>query len=1388
MEDILLLVLQSISGGIAGYITNKYAVNMLFKEYTVFNKFKFGGVIKNRKQQFVEEISALVERDIINGSTLKKNLKSDKVKNELENVLNTFFNDELIKAFEKTELNNIPGFNKSLEDIKKFSSDNYDEVMKPLIGELCNEVNLKDLVSEKQVSYIAENIYNLILESVDNNTYINETLTNIYNEGAQITLSDFLSKEAASKVEKNIEDIISSAINKIISNDEKLVSLLKDVLEKIKAEEIINNLQEGIKNKRIEEVISDEELEALSRKIGATLKNYLNTEEGMTLLSNIIKEFISLIKNIEFSLYDLLDDEVADKLTLLIREKLPVFLPYVVSWIEKNKDEFDVLIEKSIDEGIQDMDAGIRKLVLSLVREHFLDNISAKYEVLQKVTEFIESYKMDGSDAIKVADKIIDYLKHTNIKDIITSLEENNILNQNVINKVCEVIITYLSDNENKLILSVIKNQKGKLISDFVKYDFNNLLDINSKVNVYSLVLKHKEKINNLIESVLSTKIHSEFNAIYNKNVKSIISEDFVVSIKNRSTDSIKTLLTNNEEKVKEYLSSIIKDFISNMEVKNIAENDNVKNKLLSLEDELLEKSKSLSVSAVIKKFGKNKDSISYLNEVTLKYLEDNLDSLLDGRIKKIVYDNLIQLDEDEICDLAQRFMGTELKPLSVFGGILGFAGGLIFALCFRNIGFEGYYYSLAGVIGSIILMGGIGVLTNVIAIAMLFKPYKKNKVLSKIPFLRKFALGYIPAHKGNLANGIGGVIDNDILNGGRIHKLLNSKRNVMNSGLMNVISNDNYKLVNNTLVRNKNLVCNYFYNKILSSLYESDVSSKISKAISENEISVSNNILNKISSGIKEKKNVCKKYLLSFLESKIDSPKTVIDILPKGVVEEVERKAGSLVTEKAKELITEENTKMLFVKYNEVYKGYINREVSDIISEDMMNSLEEKAADKMENFLYSDLRFILNFKLREILSKELSEEKTIGNVFNGAIENAVNKNLNKITKLIVMKLTSVIAENEKNIGNMVKDNINSRLNFLQKMGYAMANGDGIVDRCIYILINKNLPIFIDEKVSEVEDMILDGLTNQVYPMKLSDINFGVNEVNVGEFINGVFNNLEEGRKLNNITKVITKELMNKVKALNIESVLSEVNLDSTEKIFNKFNGEINSSISLLLQNTATLKETALIGLKNMAQGITVKELLSSISKEDLENIAGSTVDVLINSNAVNTGLSNITEEVYEKSFKNKKISFIVNLELLDSDLENVINEAKGNEEIKASIKVAVENIFDKICNDNLMIVDAEFKNDINSRVSEAAIDSLIVHTKDILESFELKSITYDEIENMEPEEIHNLFKSFAGEYFKKLYMYGSMGAIFGINFWLSMVIAVFDYAKGRKDNTVNEN
>ena len=71
VENGLFLLLQAFSSGVAGYITNKYAVNMIFKEYTPL---KIGGAVKKNKEKFIEEISDLVERDIINSQTIRESL------------------------------------------------------------------------------------------------------------------------------------------------------------------------------------------------------------------------------------------------------------------------------------------------------------------------------------------------------------------------------------------------------------------------------------------------------------------------------------------------------------------------------------------------------------------------------------------------------------------------------------------------------------------------------------------------------------------------------------------------------------------------------------------------------------------------------------------------------------------------------------------------------------------------------------------------------------------------------------------------------------------------------------------------------------------------------------------------------------------------------------------------------------------------------------------------------------------------------------------------------------------------------------------------------------------------------------------------------------------
>ena len=47
IDNLYFLLLQAFSSGVAGYITNKYAVNMIFKEYTPL---KIGGAVKKIKK------------------------------------------------------------------------------------------------------------------------------------------------------------------------------------------------------------------------------------------------------------------------------------------------------------------------------------------------------------------------------------------------------------------------------------------------------------------------------------------------------------------------------------------------------------------------------------------------------------------------------------------------------------------------------------------------------------------------------------------------------------------------------------------------------------------------------------------------------------------------------------------------------------------------------------------------------------------------------------------------------------------------------------------------------------------------------------------------------------------------------------------------------------------------------------------------------------------------------------------------------------------------------------------------------------------------------------------------------------------------------------------
>ena len=122
--------------------------------------------------------------------------------------------------------------------------------------------------------------------------------------------------------------------------------------------------------------------------------------------------------------------------------------------------------------------------------------------------------------------------------------------------------------------------------------------------------------------------------------------------------------------------------------------------------------------------------------------------------------------------------MKGELKYLSYFGGLLGFIISIP-ALCI-TLGYfspTGFPQTAGILVFLVLLMGFIGVITNVIAIKMFFRPYKKIEFFAKFKHTRCFSQGLILQNQKIFAHTLGEYIGAELLTSDNILKMLESNK-----------------------------------------------------------------------------------------------------------------------------------------------------------------------------------------------------------------------------------------------------------------------------------------------------------------------------------------------------------------------------------------------------------------------------------------------------------------------------------------------------------------------------------------------------------------------------------------------------------------------------------
>lgn len=352
---------------------------------------------------------------------------------------------------------------------------------------------------------------------------------------------------------------------------------------------------------------------------------------------------------------------------------------------------------------------------------------------------------------------------------------------------------------------------------------------------IYKFIKSNQGKINNYVAELLKNKTEQ----ILNNNIANLISEEKVGLLSKKLPKLIAKYIGTNKVTCKVYIEKMISSGLKNIDFESLIINNKeslillICRKFNDLKEIALENLKDKELNNVLDLI-KDKEGFSLsLSEKLHKGLVNNVDKVIDNNVQRVIYNNLIKLDEDEICNIAQSFMGKQLKPLSYFGALLGTVAGLIFAFGINGtINNFGFYNRYQTTIMACVLMGLVGILTNVIALWMIFHPYEKNKFVAKIPVFKIFAQGYIPAHKESFANGMAYFIDNELLKGKRVESLFNSKKDKFSDSIYNFVSNNNFKIIVDIASEKKNKISKFLYGFIINQCEKNKA--KIAKSLAK--------------------------------------------------------------------------------------------------------------------------------------------------------------------------------------------------------------------------------------------------------------------------------------------------------------------------------------------------------------------------------------------------------------------------------------------------------------------------------------------------------------------------------------------------------------------------
>ncbi|MDR2484746.1 MAG: DUF445 family protein [Treponema sp.] len=1052
------LAIAIASGAGVGWITNAVAVNMLFRKYG-----RWGGVIEERYEEFIENMARLVEDDLVNHKTLQGEFDSPAFKAVLYAWIEDLLKKELPEKSGFIRFEEIPGIEQSVERLIKLVRE-HDHALADSIYKISKHKEIRNIVSEEQYKYLIDAGVKAVLSG--DAPYEQELKNILYIFLSSRVINTLVSQEAVDRITENIGRGIQNI--DFSQYDGSIDHAYNALLELIGIDRVIGGFEQSLGQMRFADFIKDPE--HLSQELISRLIRFSGSPAGQALLLEIINNLLHDGKNIKLKIGDMVSPAIKSGIVNFINEKLPGIIDRIAGYIDETGEEIEQIINNTVDRHLESFGGSF---FLKNLKDLFIDDLAKQFNVVNNIISTI--HKHGDTVGSRLAKEILSFIETNSIGDIIAILQEQNILTPQGLAAIINLNLRDLPRKNSNVIEKLLYTKVGAHFKpDVSKIKTVLLPKIINKV-------KHEYLYRNAFKEDVRSKITAKITETVNRPCKELFGAQDIPSILK-------------EQMIREALLHQWNQ-VSVTKISAILPENAIKNARIPWEF-LWNRCKHHELNHIYRAL--QKEAVyTQAAEKVLEFLNRHLDKIVTGNVSNLVNSELRKSNPAQIRTMVQDFIGKELKPINIFGAFLGaIVGGIsVWVSSLLGAPREFTWRLLLGY-GAIFAAAGIG--TNWLAIKMLFRPYKKI-LFPVCPFI-----GVVAARKPEFAENISTFVKERAFNDATVTEFLRKHKKALQEKIGPWTADSGYVI---TGTQRPGHITGFIFSAIQEYItrHSSDAADSIVKLLKEAAASGKQDDYLSLLGG---------KIIKTLQESDIGSYIYTI------VKKEIESKtlgqytglisgfADFQITNVFKPCVNEltlENIKQMLYRYNGQFISYIStHSFEDFAGTQAAAGLAQGMSEKAGELLYMAIGPIVKY----FEDKEFNPDTKLRELFNGNITGLIERHISYFLDLICQ-------ETGTQKGALVKQ-------IQDAMPWYAAPAKGHVPPIVDILIDEELPKFLMRK----KEHIL-SITDSLLEYRLSHLGFRRDMLNVAvieQTVSGVLNAPQVRQNVTHFVRVIAEQ------------------------------------------------------------------------------------------------------------------------------------------------------------------------------------------------------------------------------------------------------------------------